>query len=81
MKNDIRNEIAQRFVRAYRLLYAEGLVQSKKEFCEKTKFLPQNFSAIEQGRVACRLEHLYNLSAVFNVSLDWLFFGEGDFHH
>ena len=81
MTSAIRNEIAQRFLRAYRLLYAEGLVENKKEFCEKTGLLQQNFSVIEQGRAACRLEHIYNLCSRFNVSLDWLFFEKGDFHN
>lgn len=80
MKNEIRKEIAQRFARAYRLLFAEGAVSNKKEFCEKVKFLPQNFSSVERGDISCRLEHIYNLCSVFNVSLDWLFFGTGDFH-
>lgn len=80
MKNEIRKEIAQRFVRSYRLLYAEGAVNSKKEFCEKTGVLTQNFSIMDQGRIACRLEHVYNLCSRFNVSLDWLFFEKGEFH-
>ena len=79
MKSKLRAEIAQRFLKSYRLLYVEGAVNSKKEFCERIKLQPQNFSQIEQGRLSCTIDNIYNLAETFGVSLNWLFFESGDF--
>jgi len=75
-----RAEIDARFLRAYRLLYADEKVQMKKEFCEKTGLLQQNFSMMEKGDVSCTVDNICNLAANFGVSLDWLFFGKGEFY-
>ena len=79
MDRKIKDEIGARFIRAYRLLYLDGYVGTKKDFCEKVHLFQQNFSVIEQGRMTCSLENIYYLSTVFGVSLDWIIKGEGDF--
>lgn len=80
MRGDERNQINKRFLKAYRILYADEKVSLKKEFCLKTGLLPQNLSTIERGGLSCTLENVYNLSKNFGVSLNWIFFGEGDFY-
>lgn len=72
-------EISLRFIQAYRNLYALQAVKSKAEFCRQIGLYPQNFSLVEKGRTGCTLENVYKLASSFNVSLDWLFLGEGDF--
>ncbi len=79
MDKKIKEQIGARFIRAYRLLYLDGMVTMKKDFCEKVHLFQQNFSVIEQGRMACSLENIYYLSKEYGVSLDWLIKGEGDF--
>lgn len=79
MNRTIRDEIGARFIRSYRLLYLDGIVTMKKDFCEKVHLFQQNFSVIEQGRMTCSLENIYYLSKEYGVSLDWLIKGEGDF--
>lgn len=80
MKSEQRLAIDRRFLRAYRLLYADEKVQTKKEFCEKVGLLPQNFSILERGDLSCTVDNIYNLATQFSVSLDWLFFGNGEFY-
>jgi len=72
-------EISLRFIQAYYNLYALRLVTSKGDFCKKTGMYPQNFSLLEKGRIACTLENVYKMATLYNVSLDWLFMGSGDF--
>lgn len=79
-KSEIRAAIDARFLKSYRLLYADEKVQMKKEFCEKAKLLPQNFSMLEHGDLSCTVDNIYNLSKAYGISLRWLFFGEGDFY-
>lgn len=80
MKSDQRLEIDRRFLKAYRLLYADEKVSMKKEFCEKTALIPQNFSMLERGDLSCTVDNIYHLCATFGVSLEWIFFGEGEFY-
>lgn len=80
MKSEQRKEIDQRFLKAYRLLYADEKVSMKQEFCEKTALLPQNFSQIERGSLSCTVDNIYHLCAAFGISLEWMFFGSGSFY-
>lgn len=80
MRSEQRTEIDKRFLKAYRLLYADEKVHLKKEFCEKVGLLPQNFSILERGDLSCTVNNIYKLSTVFGVSLEWIFFGEGEFY-
>ncbi len=80
MRSEQRLDIDKRFLRAYRLLYADEKVQMKKDFCEKVGLLPQNFSTLERGDLSCTVDNIYNLAIQFGVSLEWLFFGTGEFY-
>ncbi len=80
MRSEQRAAIDRRFLKAYRLLYADEKVQTKKEFCAKTGLIPQNFSMLERGDLSCTVDNIYNLATQFGVSLEWLFFGEGEFY-
>lgn len=80
MRSQQRLEIDKRFLKAYRLLYADEKVEMKKEFCQNTGLLPQNFSMLERGDLSCTVDNIYNLVTQYGVSLHWLFFGEGDFY-
>lgn len=80
MPSKQRSEINERFLRAYRLLYADCKVDMKKDFCEKVRLLPQNFSLMENGGVSCTVDNIFYLASVYGVSLDWIFFGTGEFY-
>lgn len=80
MKTTQRAEIDKRFLKSYRLLYADEKVHMKKEFCDATALLPQNFSMLERGDVSATVDNIYNLATKFGVSLDWIFFGKGEFY-
>ena len=80
MKSPQRLEIDKRFLKAYRMLYADEKVQMKKDFCTATALLPQNFSMLERGDLSCTVDNIYNLCTKFGVSLEWVFFGKGDFY-
>lgn len=80
MRSTQRIDIDKRFLKAYRLLYADEKVQMKKDFCNAVGLLPQNFSMLERGDLSCTVENIYRLATKFGVSLDWLFFGEGEFY-
>lgn len=72
-------DVSARFVESYYQLYAQRAVSSKKEFCESVGIFYTNFWAIEQGNRNVTLEHIINLANTHNISLDWLFFGNGQF--
>ena len=76
MRSEERKEIDKRFLKSYRLLYADY----KKDFCEKMKLLPQNLSGIERGDLSCTVGNIYNIATQFGVSLEWIFFGTGEFY-
>lgn len=80
MRSPERKEIDKRFLKSYRLLYADEKVSLKKEFCEKVKLQPQNLSMMERGDLSCTVDNIYNLCNKFGVSLEWLFFGKGEFY-
>lgn len=78
--NDIKLDITKRFLKSYRILYADEKVNNKKDFCLKIGLICQNLSKIERYEMSCTIEYIYNLSTNFGVSLNWIFFGEGDFY-
>lgn len=80
MRSEERKEIDKRFLKSYRLLYADEKVHYKKDFCEKVKLLPQNLSVIERGDLSCTVGNIYNIATQFGVSLEWIFFGTGEFY-
>lgn len=80
MRSQQRLEIDKRFLKAYRLLYADEKVRMKKDFCEATGLLPQNFSMLERGDLSCTVDNIYNLCTKFGVSIYWIFFGKGEFY-
>ena len=80
MKSPQRTEIDKRFLKSYRLLYADEHVHTKKDFCDQTGLLPQNISMMERGQVSATVDNIYNLVTRFGVSLDWIFFGTGSFY-
>ncbi|MBR3647087.1 MAG: helix-turn-helix transcriptional regulator [Paludibacteraceae bacterium] len=80
MRSKQRKDIDSRFLRAYRLLYADEKVSYKKDFCEAVGLLPQNLSMMERGTLSCTVDNIYRLATNYGVSLNWLFFGEGDFY-
>lgn len=80
MKSEERKEIDKRFLKSYRLLYADEKVSYKKDFCEKVKLLPQNLSMMERGDLSCTVDNIYNLCTKFGVSIEWIFFGKGEFY-
>ena len=80
MKTIQRTEIDQRFLKAYRILYVDGKVDMKKDFCKAVGMIPQNFSVLERGDLSCTVDNIYNLATTFGVSLDWIFFGVGEFY-
>ena len=73
-------DITKRYVDSYYKLYGERKVKNKKEFAQKTGLAPNNLPVIEKGERNATINNLYLLSKTFEISLDWLFFGEGEFY-
>lgn len=72
-------QISDRYIQSYYKLYGLQLVDSKKEFCEATNLLPQNFSTIENGTRYATLDNIFQLCLTYNVSPEWVITGRGDF--
>lgn len=80
MRSKQRTEIDKRFLYAYRQLYLDEKVFMKKDFCKAVGLLPQNFSMMEHGALSCTVDNIYRLCSNFGVSIEWLFFGKGEFY-
>ena len=81
MKIDEEN-ITKRFVSVYYELKAQGVVDTKREFCEHAAITPSNFAIIERGERQC---HLGQVCAIVNhwlVNPTWIMTGKGSmFYH
>lgn len=73
------DDITRRFVKSYYKLVGIERVKTKKEFCEMIKTAPSNFKCMEDGKRYATVENLYYLHVIYEVSLGWLFKGEGEF--
>ncbi len=62
-------------MRAYRQLYVDGKVGSKKEFCETIGVYPQYFTRLQKGDLSISFGSICSMVKAYNISLDWLFFG------
>ena len=70
-------QITARYIEAYYTLYSRRIVASRKQFCELTELVPQNFSAIEQGKRSANLNQICALINNLKVSPEWIMTGEG----
>lgn len=71
-------DVARRFCLVCHEAVRLGLAVNKTEFCNSVNLRVQNFNLIEKGvRTVC-VGRVCDLVNVYNVSLVWLFRGEGD---
>ena len=73
-----KNEVSNRFIRAYERLLADGTVTDKKTFAAGIGISPSMVTEIHKGRSSVGTAAIQNLVLVYNVSPDWLLTGDGE---
>lgn len=53
---------------------------SKKDFSQKLEITEQAYNNYSKGKRNLQAEHIYKLKQMFNISIDWLFTGEGNMY-
>ena len=71
-------QISKRFIDAYYQLYSLRVVKSRAEYCASVNMHPANFKPIQDGKRYATVESIYRLCRIYNISADWILFGEGD---
>ncbi|NDW19610.1 XRE family transcriptional regulator [Dysgonomonas sp. 216] len=75
-------EVVARFVESFNELRYRKKVKTKKEFCEAVGIATQsnlNRMIAEGSTNEPTITNILSLHRVYNVSLDWLMLGKGDF--
>ena len=75
-------KVVERFVESFNELRFRKLVKTKKEFCEAVGIATQsnlNTMIAEGSTNEPTITNILSLHKVYNVSLDWLMFGKGEF--
>lgn len=81
MKIDEGN-ITKRFVSVYYELKAQGVIETKREFCEYAAVTPSNFAIIERGERLCHLGQICAIVNHWRVNPSWIMTGKGAmFYH
>lgn len=75
---DSENSVNARFIEAYQVLKATGVVKNKTEFAKELDMPREYMSMIEANKRAVPEHYLINLTNCFNVSRVWLDTGEGN---
>lgn len=74
--------ITERFVSVYYELKAQGVVETKREFCAHVEITPSNFAIVERGDRMCHLGQICALINHWRVNPTWLMTGTGSmFYH
>lgn len=74
--------ITKRFVSVYYELKAQGVVDTKREFCQHIGITPSNFVIVERGERMCHLGQICALINYWKVNPNWLMTGSGAmFYH
>ncbi|MDR2004082.1 MAG: hypothetical protein LBQ74_13705 [Prevotella sp.] len=74
--------VVERFVESFNELRYRKLVKTKKEFCEAVGIITQsNFNRLiaEGSSNEPTITNIILLHQKFNVSIEWLFLGKGEF--
>ena len=75
-------KITKRFVSVYYELKAQGVVDTKREFCANIEITPSNFAIVERGERFCNLGQMCALINHWRVNPTWLMTGSGAmFYH
>jgi hypothetical protein len=75
-------KITERFVSVYYELKAQGVVDTKREFCAHVEITPSNFAIVERGDRMCHLGQICALINHWRVNPTWLMTGTGSmFYH
>lgn len=75
-------EIAKRFFLALDALKMQGKMHGILQFTKKHNINRWNLYTVKDNpeRVALKPEYIYYMCKDYNVSLNWIFFGTGDFY-
>lgn len=75
-------KVVERFVESFNELRYRKLVKTKKEFCEAVGIATQsnlNRMVAEGSTNEPTITNILSLHKVYNVSLEWLMLGKGEF--
>lgn len=75
-------EITKRFFSAIDILKMQGKIHGLKVFTDKHNINRWNLYTIKKNpdKALLKPEYILYLCRDYNVSLDWIFYGEGDFY-
>jgi hypothetical protein len=74
------DKVRERFFRSYEELRYRGIVKTKKDFCENIGIsYVSNFNRMQQPNMEPTISNILTLCKKYNVSMDWIMFGRGDF--
>ena len=82
IKLEESRKVVERFVESFNELRYRKLVKTKKEFCEAVGIATQsnlNRMVAEGSTNEPTITNILSLHKVYNVSLEWLMLGEGEF--
>jgi len=73
-------EVKRRFIRSFEELRYRGLVKTKREFCQAVGLgVSANMSRMEREGREPSVTNILLLHKKFNVSIEWIMLGEGEF--
>lgn len=72
-----KNEISDRFMKAYEYLVENHLTTDKKAFADSVGISPSLMTEIDKGRSAVGVNAIQNIVLKYNISSSWLLTGEG----
>ena len=73
-------EVRERFLRSFEELRYRGLVKTKTEFSQETGLgSTSNMNRMEDERREPGVTNILLLCKKYNVSIDWIMFGKGEF--
>ena len=77
-----QDDITKRFVSVYYELKEQGVIDTKRQFCEHVEITPSNFAIVERGERQCHLGQISALVNYWRVNPTWLMTGRGSmFYH
>lgn len=82
IKQEESRKVVERFVESFNELRYRKIVKTKKEFCEAVGIATQsnlNRMVAEGSTNEPTITNILSLHKVYNVSLDWLMLGKGEF--
>lgn len=72
-----KNEISDRFMKAYEYLVENHITTDKKAFADSVGISSSLMTEIDKGRSAVGVNAIQNIVLKYNISSSWLLTGEG----